>query len=208
MTGPLWGDLIRMLILYKYGGIYVDVDVAFLRPMEPFFVSPFCVTVISQFSICKYSQELVSTQKFNFFLRCCKYWSFFLIRKTNLHTRGQRKARWTRRYSDWKPTARPYRHYSTILLAEERIFIRSNCSTLSLRGNYPWWCILPRILIPRGLLLKERVEWNTYRLISTYIIDYFPIFNIQGKKCQFSLIIILIRFHFAPEVVLIINNFY
>jgi hypothetical protein len=38
-TGPLWGDLVRMLILYKYGGIYVDVDVILLRPMNPFLVS-------------------------------------------------------------------------------------------------------------------------------------------------------------------------
>ncbi len=35
----LWGDLVRMLILYKYGGIYVDVDVILLRPMDPFTVS-------------------------------------------------------------------------------------------------------------------------------------------------------------------------
>jgi mannosyltransferase OCH1-like enzyme len=34
LRGPLAGDLFRMLILYRYGGIYVDVDVILLRSLE------------------------------------------------------------------------------------------------------------------------------------------------------------------------------
>jgi hypothetical protein len=44
LRGPAAGDLFRMLILYRYGGIYVDVDVILLRSLEPLMANEFGYT--------------------------------------------------------------------------------------------------------------------------------------------------------------------
>lgn len=100
-TGPLWGDLVRMLILYKYGGIYVDVDVILLRPMNPFLVSFAWHLLINGRS-----------RRSPFFrqLKIIPNWIFgrlidFLIRPMNSPTRGPHKATWTRLCFRWNVAA-------------------------------------------------------------------------------------------------------